>query len=73
MHFEELKKNPGKHFETPDDVVRSADFSRKQKLEILEQWQLDAELLLVAESENMPGDRQISIGSVQEAIRSLEQ
>lgn len=73
MQFEELKKNPSKYFDTPGAVAEADDLSRAQKLEILQQWQLDAELLSVAESENMPGDRQPSIGSVRDAIRSLEQ
>ncbi|MGJ3258175.1 MAG: hypothetical protein ACFE0S_01100 [Rhodospirillales bacterium] len=73
MEFEELKKNPAKHFEDPGDVVAADGLSRTQKLEILRQWQLDAELLSVAESENMPGERQAPIASVRDAIRTLEQ
>lgn len=73
MQFEELKKNPSKYFDTPGAVAEADDLSRAQKLEILQQWQLDAELLSVAESENMPGSRQPSIDRVRDAIRSLEQ
>lgn len=47
--------DPASFFNTPEDVVRSPEFSRAQKIEILGRWAYDARELSVAEEEGMGG------------------
>src|SRR5262247_968790 len=53
--IETIIKDPGKYFDAPRDVVTADGFTRDEKRRILDSWALDAQLLAVAEEENMPG------------------
>ena len=48
--------DPARHFSRPCDVLDDASLSREDKRRILESWVTDADLLAVAEAENMAGD-----------------
>jgi uncharacterized protein (UPF0128 family) len=64
--------DPTAVFENPMQVLHATDLSREQKIEILQRWRYDAELMEVAEQENMTsaGDKDI-LQSILEALRSL--
>lgn len=51
---EEVIKDPGKVYETPEDVVQDDHLNKREKKIILESWERDQIALLVAEGENMP-------------------
>lgn len=72
MNIMEIKKNPAKHYDAPDDVVADDALDTAQKREILKQWEVDAELLSVADAENMTGGDSPQIDLVRKAIRSLD-
>jgi len=55
----------------PAEVVRSSALSRSQKPKILQQWELDARQLSVAEEENMAGGEESMVGRVSRAILAL--
>ena len=63
--------NPTDYFGDPAEVVRSSALSRSQKLKILQQWELDARQLSVAEEENMAGGEESMVGRVSRAILAL--
>lgn len=73
MNFMELKNNPAKYYGSPDDVVADNALDTAQKREILNQWEVDAELLSVADAESMTGGHRPKIDLVRKAIRSLDQ
>lgn len=57
---EKALTNPSSVFKVPLDVASCAEFSRKEKAEILKQWELDARLLQVATEEGMSeGERSL--------------
>jgi hypothetical protein len=66
-------KDPGKHFATPREVVAADGFSRDEKRRILDSWALDAQLLTVAEEENMPGGDRPGLREVKLALLELEE
>lgn len=49
-------RDPTRYFSRPCEVLEHATLTREQKRRILESWATDADLLAVAESENMAGD-----------------
>ena len=71
IDFEEALKDPASFFDAPGDVVNAAGLDRGQKLEILQRWESDARLLMVASDENMSGGEHQQLQRVQEALRSL--
>src|SRR5262249_37718335 len=62
---------PADYFGDPAEVLRSSSLSRSQKLKILQQWELDARQLSVAEEENMAGGEESMVGRVSRAILAL--
>ncbi len=54
-NIEDMKLNPKRHFEKPQQVLSHEGLSVDEKTAILEQWQDDASLREIAEAENMPG------------------
>ena len=48
-------RDPTRYFAKPADVLEHTDLTRDQKRRILESWITDADLLAVAEAENMGG------------------
>jgi hypothetical protein len=71
--IETIIKDPGKHFPAPRDVVADRTLSRDEKRRILESWALDAQLLAVAEEENMGGAGRPGLRDVKLALLELEE
>ncbi|HEY2987561.1 MAG TPA: hypothetical protein VGL11_07530 [Candidatus Binatia bacterium] len=71
IDFEKALVDPGIVFKTPQDVVRSDDLSRDQKIQVLRRWEYDARELQVAEEENMPGPQPVTLDMVLAALRAI--
>jgi hypothetical protein len=69
--IETIIKDPDKHFRTPRDVVADPAFTRDEKRRILDSWALDAQLLAVAEEENMAGTDRPGLREVKLALLEL--
>ncbi len=72
LNVEAAKTNPSKFFDTPKEVLLHPDLSRKNKIDILRQWEVDARLLSVAEEENMTQGESSHLGSVVSALIALD-
>lgn len=70
--IETIIKDPFKHFRAPRDVVADPALTREEKRRILDSWALDAQLLAVAEEENMAGNDRPGLREVKLALRELE-
>lgn len=70
--IETIIKDPVKHFRAPRDVVADPAFTREEKRRILDSWALDAQLLAVAEEENMAGNDRPGLREVKLALRELD-
>jgi hypothetical protein len=70
--IETIIKDPVKHFRSPREVVSDRQFSREEKRRILDSWALDAQLLSVAEEENMGGADRPGLREVKLALLELE-
>lgn len=70
--IEAIVKDPDRYFECPRDVVADARFSTDEKRRILDSWALDAQLLTVAEEENMGGKDRPGLREVKLALLELE-
>ena len=55
MNYEQAMKNPGRMFESPEQLEASIAFDDSQKRNILRQWKDQLEQLQRATYENMPG------------------
>jgi len=64
--------DPTAVFNNPMQVLHASDLSHEQKIEILQRWRYDEELLETAEGENMArgGEKDI-LESILEALRAL--
>ncbi|SDH21221.1 CBS domain-containing protein [Roseospirillum parvum] len=56
---------------TPQELLDHADLSERDKLAVLQQWELDAVELLVAEEENMGGGPSPPLAEIRHAMRDL--
>jgi hypothetical protein len=70
--IEAVIKDPGKHFATPRDVVADRELTLEEKRRVLDSWALDAQLLNVAEEENMSGGDRPGLREVKLALLELE-
>jgi hypothetical protein len=70
--IETIIKDPVKHFRSPREVVSDRDFTLDDKRRILDSWALDAQLLSVAEEENMGGRDRPGLRDVKLAQLELE-
>ena len=70
--IEVVLKDPAKHFRTPREVVADAQFTREEKRRILESWAVDAQLIAVADEENMTGPERPHLRDVKLALLELE-
>jgi hypothetical protein len=70
--IEAILKDPGKHFASPREVVTDERFTLDEKRKILDSWALDAQLLSVAEEENMAGGDRPGLREVKLARLELE-
>ncbi len=72
LDLERALLDPPSCFNTPQDVLRSPELSRTQKIEILCRWAYDARELAVAEEEGMGGgDNTNDLDTVVAALTSL--
>jgi hypothetical protein len=55
IDLQRAQLDPGAVFSAPNDVLRCAELSRQQKIEILHRWEYDAAECAVALEEGMPG------------------
>jgi len=69
---EAILKCPDKFFAAPREVVADGRFTTDEKRRILESWALDAQLLAVAEEENMGGKDRPGLRDVKLAQLELE-
>jgi len=53
--FTEALQDVTKRFATPQALVESDELDREQKIKLLQQWEQDLRLEMVAAEENMPG------------------
>lgn len=72
LDIETVIKDPGKHYANPRDVVSDRALTHEDKKRILESWALDAQLLTVAEEENMGGPGRPGLREVKLALLELE-
>lgn len=70
--IETIIKDPVKHFRSPREVVSNLNFTLEEKRRILDSWALDAQLLSVAEEENMGGKDRPGLREVKLALLELE-
>jgi hypothetical protein len=70
--IEAIVKDPCKHFAAPRDVVTDKRFTTEEKRRILDSWALDAQLLTVAEEENMGGQDRPGLRDVKLARLELD-
>jgi hypothetical protein len=71
-NIDTIIKDPVKHFRSPREVVSDRNFTLEEKRRILESWALDAQLLSVAEEENMGGQDRPGLREVKLALLELE-
>jgi hypothetical protein len=69
--FEKALLDPGAVFKNPAEVVRKADLSRDQKIQILRRWEYDTRELQVADEESMTGPQTTNLDAVLAALRAL--
>jgi hypothetical protein len=70
--IDEIVKDPAEHFRAPRDVVSDPTFTLAEKRRILDSWALDAQLLSVAEAENMGGPDSPGLREVKIALLELD-
>lgn len=70
--IETIIKDPSKHFRAPRDVVADPAFTRDEKRRVLDSWALDAQLLAVADEENMAGTDRPGLREVKLALLELD-
>jgi hypothetical protein len=66
--------DPLRVFDTPMDVVEASGLSREEKVQILENWELDARRLIESAGENMldeKGSERDQLPDIQRALRKL--
>lgn len=73
IDVEKALVDPASEFDRPEAVLAAPGIGRREKLEILKRWRLDAELLSVADGEGMSGKDPASLlRRVDQALHSLE-
>lgn len=65
--------DPATVFESPDEVLKSEELSREQKISILRRWEYDARELQVAEEENMIGANVDILDQIMRALLQLDE
>jgi hypothetical protein len=65
--------DPASVFKTPEEVIKSEELSREQKIEILRRWEYDARELQVAEEEGMIGTNADILGEIMRALLQLDE
>ena len=70
--IEAIIKDPAKHYRAPRDVVADNRLTREEKRRVLDSWALDAQLIAVADEENMSGPQRPGLRAVKLALLELE-
>jgi hypothetical protein len=70
--IEEVIKDPVKHYREPREVVADSRFTRDERRRILESWALDAQLITVADEENMAAPKRPWLREARLALIELE-
>lgn len=59
--------DPTTVFDCPKDVVAADDLTKKEKVDVLTQWEADARALQTATDEGMPGEKRPHLDEVKSA------
>ena len=70
--IEKAMLDPTAVFHAPEDVLRRADWSRQQKIDILRRWAYDARELEIAEDEGMPSAQPDILDRILHALHALD-
>lgn len=73
INYERARLVPASVFAAPQDVLRCAELSREEKVDLLLRWAYDAAELAVAAEEGMPEGVDDLQGQILAALQSLEQ
>jgi len=73
IDLERALNDPADVFEDPDAVVQHPALTREQKVQILNNWQLDASRLVESEGEGMMGEGAPMLHRVRMALAALMQ
>jgi hypothetical protein len=73
VNLERALNDPADLFESPDAVVHHPTLTREQKVQILNNWQLDASRLEASEGEGMGGEDAPMLHRVRIALAALTQ
>ncbi len=65
------RTSPTTVFDAPDEVVQSDDLTKKEKVEVLDQWEADAKALQSATDEGMSGGKRPRLDEVKAAQTEL--
>jgi hypothetical protein len=71
INLERALNDPADLFENPDAVVHHPALTREQKVQILNNWQLDASRLEGSEGEGMRGEKAPMLHRVRLALAAL--
>ncbi len=71
IDLERALNDPAGLFENPDAVVHHPALTREQKIQILNNWQLDASRLEGSEAEGMGGENAPMLHRVRVALAAL--
>jgi hypothetical protein len=71
VNLERALNDPADLFESPDAVVHHPTLTREQKIQILNNWQLDASRLEGSEAEGMRGEGAPMLHRVRMALAAL--
>lgn len=66
------RTSPTAVFDAPEDVVRSDDLTKREKVEVLDQWEADAKALQTATDEGMSGGKRPRLDEVKAAQTELD-
>ena len=69
---EAARASPTTVFHAPEEVVNSDDLTKKEKGEVLDQWEADAKALQIATDEGMSGGNRPSLDEVKAAQTELD-
>jgi hypothetical protein len=67
--------DPSRMFPNPTAVLEAKDLSREEKIQVLQNWELDAKRLLESADENMTDERgreRNQLPEIQKALRTLQ-
>ena len=64
-------KSPASRFSHPQDILRDPKLSPSQQLKLLEEWEQDVRLQLVASEESMTGPQPVELRDILKAKAEL--